>query len=136
MLAFLFKAARAGEAGKGFAVVADEVRKLAEQSANATNQIADIISHIQKDINEAIKTMATGTEEVTTAIHHMSNQSKLVAASTTIVQNLTNENLAGVQNISASTEEQLASMQEISASADELSVMEEDLQKVIQQFKY
>ena len=41
------EAARAGDAGRGFAVVADEVRKLAEQSTEATREIAAIISDTQ-----------------------------------------------------------------------------------------
>lgn len=34
------EAARAGEAGRGFAVVADEIGNLANESANATTEIA------------------------------------------------------------------------------------------------
>jgi methyl-accepting chemotaxis protein len=42
------EAARAGDQGRGFAVVADEVRKLAEQSNNATGDIAKIIAEIEE----------------------------------------------------------------------------------------
>lgn len=58
------EAARAGEQGRGFAVVADEVRKLAEQSQNATKQIADLISEIQGGTEKAVLAMNEGTREV------------------------------------------------------------------------
>ncbi len=58
------QAAMAGEAGRGFAVVADEVQRLAERSAEATKQIADLVSNIQSDTNEAVSSMEVATREV------------------------------------------------------------------------
>lgn len=58
------EAARAGEHGDGFAVVAEEVRRLAEQSQDASKQIALLIGEIQLDTGKAIEAMQAGTKEV------------------------------------------------------------------------
>ena len=58
------EAARAGEAGKGFAVVADQIRQLSEETNNAVNKIADIISELVNDINDVTTNVENSTESI------------------------------------------------------------------------
>lgn len=58
------QATNAGEAGRGFAVVAQEVQRLADNSRNATNEIASLIANIQIETADSIQTVNQTTEAV------------------------------------------------------------------------
>lgn len=58
------QASMAGEAGRGFAVVSDEVQSLAERSTEATKKIAELVSTIQNDTNDAVLSMEKATQQV------------------------------------------------------------------------
>ena len=86
------EAARAGDAGKGFAVVAQEVKSLANQTAKATEEIAQHVADIQ-----------TSTKSAVAAVRN-------VAASMTEIETVTTA-------IASAVEEQGAATQEISRNA-------------------
>lgn len=52
------EAARAGAAGKGFMVVADEIRKLADQSRHSIGVVGEVVTTIQREIDETVSVLS------------------------------------------------------------------------------
>jgi methyl-accepting chemotaxis protein len=89
------EAARAGNSGLGFAVVAEEVRHLAEKSAEATRQIATLVRGIQVAVDNVVKAMESGEEEVNHGVALTNSAGSVLEHVRTVVERVTEEaNLA------------------------------------------
>ncbi len=109
------EAARAGDAGKGFAVVANEVKSLANQTSDATSNIATHITEIQ----EATSATVSSIEFIANIIEEVNQSAGAIAASMNQQTSATNEISGNIQQAHIAIKEVTTNIGLVSESAKE-----------------
>ncbi len=145
------EAARAGSAGKGFAVVAEEIKNLALQSSESTKEIDAVVSELQLNSQNAVKTierLSAIAGEQTKSVVNSRDKYQLIANAMKETEDTVNylniagekmdsmkqQILASMENLSAiaeenaaATEQATASIEEQAASAEQISATSESM---------
>lgn len=103
------EAARAGEAGRGFAVVAAEVKSLSNQTAQATEQIATIISQLQGEMSMIMQSMQDSSNAVDKGDDCINN----LADKIQVIRERIDEVSSNTSNISNTLSEQALASNEV-----------------------
>ena len=110
------EAAKAGEQGKGFGVVAQEIRSLAEQSKQATAQVRNILSEIQKATSAAVMATEQGSKAVESGV----KQSAEVDESIRVLADTMAEAAQAATQIAASSQQQLVGTDQVALAMESI----------------
>jgi len=111
------QASMAGEAGRGFAVVSDEVQGLAERSTEATKKIAELVTTIQNDTNDAVLSMEKATQQVVSG----TKVADSAGAALTEIESVSQRLSGLVEGISKGSNEQAEVVTQVSEQVSKVS---------------
>jgi methyl-accepting chemotaxis protein len=116
------ESARAGEHGRGFAVVSDEVRKLAEQSAQSAQQISQLITLIQDETKQVVKSM----EKVFIEVEQGTSAVNEAGKSFNQIQTTVNDVTLKVEEVAVTLKQTIEGSENIVSSMDVISRIVEE----------
>ncbi|MFC1283920.1 methyl-accepting chemotaxis protein [Bacillus paralicheniformis] len=109
-------------------VVQENVSSGIALSQETTGNFTEILNLVEQ-VASQIQEVAASTQQLTSGVEMVQNTIQTLASGS-------QETSAGTKAVASSTQEQLASMEEISYAAESLSQLAEELQTVINRFKY
>lgn len=142
------EAARAGTLGKGFAVVAQEIGKLAGQSLEAAQNVKVIAEGISKQTKETSKNVMVakdtvseqsialnktmeGYNDISTQMQELMKQIEKIKEEVYAIENIKNDTLSAISNISAVSQQTAAATREVSDKTEYEFESVENLNKII-----
>lgn len=138
------EAARAGEAGKGFAVVASEVKNLANQTGNATEEIARKIATVQnvstesvtviRSIGKTIQQTNEIAEVISQAIHQQTDATREISRNVQQVSCGTGDVSSSIVNVTHAATRSRTAANEVLEDSTKLMQQAERLRSEIKTF--